>query len=118
MRIVWDLILLADRSTMKFKLNSRWNPMIYDKVATYGMVPEDGGKFSPDSKYVVKPLEAPPSDVWSAEYAELDTVIKFWSSRSQWEDPFKLTLVAKSDDEFNKKWNAAIKKYEKHCRCG
>ncbi|MBE7023037.1 MAG: hypothetical protein E7412_01060 [Ruminococcaceae bacterium] len=95
--------------TMKFKLNSKWNPMIYNKVATYGMVPEDGGKFSPDSEHVVTPVPAPPSDVWAAEYAELDTVIKFWSSRSQWEDPFKLTLVAKSDEEFDKKWEAAIK---------
>ncbi len=93
---------------MKFKLNSKYDPMIFNGVQTFGMVPEDGGKFSPGSEHVIAPVEAPPSDVWAAEFAELDTVVKFWSSRSQWEDPFKLTLAAQSDAEFEQKWNSAV----------
>lgn len=93
---------------MKFKLNSKYDPMIFNGVHTYGMVPEDGGKFSPNSEHVITPVTAPPSDVWAAEYAELDTVVKFWSSRSQWEDPFKLTLAAQSNEEFDEKWQSAV----------
>lgn len=94
--------------TMKFLIASEYRPMVFNKVQTFGMVPEDGGKFSSDSPYIVTPVASPPSDVWAAEYAELETVIDFWSSRSQWEDPFRLTLAAKSDEEFEASWQEAV----------
>ena len=94
---------------MKFMTNSRFMPKIFNNQITYGPVPEDGFKFKPGSEYIVEPVASPPSDVWAAEYAELETVVKFWSSRSQWEDPFRLTLVAESDKEFNQKWDNAVK---------
>ena len=93
---------------MKFKRQSKWDPMMYNGVTSYVLVPESGGKLSVDSEYRVEPVPAPPADIWAAEYGSLETVTQFWSSRSQWEDPFKLTLVAESDEEFNEKWNSAV----------
>lgn len=91
-----------------FKTQSKWDPMIYNHKMSYVLVPESAGKLSPESKYKVDPVIAPPFNVWDAEYANLDSVVSFWSTRSQWEDPFKLTLVAKSDEEFEKKWKEAV----------
>ncbi len=93
---------------VQFKSQSKWDPMIYNKEMSYVLVPESAGKLSPDSPYKVEPVIAPPFNVWDAEYANLDTVVEFWSARSQWEDPFKLVLVAKSDEEFEQKWQAAV----------
>ena len=50
---------------------------------------------------------------FSAEYAEVELVQEFWSSRSKWEDPFKLVLTATSDVEFEEKWNNAVENMKK-----
>lgn len=94
--------------SIKFRQDTKWDPMMYNGVREYELVPGTGGKFRPGSKYLVEGVLSPPSDAWSAEYAGLDTVTKYWSSRSQWEEPFKITLAAKSDEEFEQKWQAAI----------
>lgn len=65
-------------------------------------------KFPANSKYWTDGVLAPPSDAWSAEYASLDSVTKYWSSRSKWEEPFKVALSATSDKDFEEKWQAAI----------
>lgn len=93
---------------IKFKAQSKWDPMMYNNELTYALVPESAGKLSPDSPLKVEPTIAPPFNAWDAEYADLDTVVQFWSSRSQWEDPFKLTLAAQSEEEFEAKWQAAV----------
>ncbi len=93
---------------LQFKSQSKWDPMMYNNEMVYVLVPENGGKLPPDSPHAVEPVIAPPYNVWDAEYGSLDTVTDFWSKRSQWEDPFKLTLSAQSDEEFEQKWKAAV----------
>ncbi|MBQ8588699.1 MAG: hypothetical protein IJ454_04830, partial [Clostridia bacterium] len=95
--------------SVKLMTASKWEPKAYNDTNTYVLVPASGGKLRADSKYRSEVIEAPPFNVWAAEYAELETVQTFWSSRSHWEDPFKLVLVAKSDAEFEKKWKDAVK---------
>ncbi len=94
--------------TTRFMTSSKWHPRAYNKVNKFVFVETSAGKVSPDGPYAAKPIAAPPADAWSAEYASLDLVQTYWSTRSQWEDPFKLTLSAKSDEEFNAKWDAAV----------
>ena len=93
--------------SLKFVNQSKWDPMFYNGVRKYELVPFGGGQFATGSKYIIKPIVAPPSQAWSAEFAQLELVKKYWSSRSQWEDPFKLALSAKSDEEFLEKWEKA-----------
>ncbi|MBR6729483.1 MAG: extracellular solute-binding protein [Clostridia bacterium] len=94
--------------SMKFMTASKFEPKAYNDIKSYVLVPTAGGRLSADSPLRTKVTEAPPFEAWSAEYANLDTVSEFWSSRSQWEDPFKLTLAAESDEEFERKWNSAV----------
>jgi len=93
---------------MKFMTESKWVPKQFNKESVSALVPEGGGRFAPDSKYRTEIKEAPLFNVWDAEYANLKTVQEFWSSRSEWESPFRSTLVAKSDEEFEEQWNAAV----------
>lgn len=94
--------------SVKFRKDTKWDPMMYNHVKKYELGPGTSRKFEKGSEHIVEGILSPPYDAWSAEYAGLDSVTKYWSSRSQWEDPFKLTLAAKSDEEFNQKWQAAI----------
>ncbi|MBE7040653.1 MAG: hypothetical protein E7400_01655 [Ruminococcaceae bacterium] len=99
--------------SMSFMVTGKYEPKAYNDVRTFVLVPSAGGRLSADSPLRQKAVEAPPFDAWSAEYAELETVSDFWSSRSQWEDPFKLVLAAESDEEFEKKWNSAVENLKK-----
>lgn len=94
--------------SVKFRQDTKWDPMMYNHVKQYQLTSGTGGKFSADGPYAKKGILSPPDDAWSAEYAGLESVTKYWSSRSQWEEPFKITLAAKSDEEFEQKWQAAI----------
>ncbi len=94
---------------VKFVNESKWSPKAYNGARSYVLVPSSGGRLKADSKYRTEVIETPPFNVWAPEYAGLETVQEFWSSRSQWEDPFKLALAAKSDAEFEKKWKDAVK---------
>ena len=93
---------------MQYQQQGEWNPSFYNKIKAYSVLPESGCKISPSSDLVVEPTIAPPMDIWAAEYADIETVQEFWSSRSKWEDPFRLALTAGSDAEFEEKWNNAV----------
>lgn len=93
---------------IRFKTDNKWHWMLYNKKINYVLLPENGGKISPDSPLKVEAEVAPPFNAWDAEYADLETVTEFWSTRGTWEDPFKLTLAAQSDKEFEAKWTAAV----------
>lgn len=99
--------------SMSFMVTSKFEPKGYNDVRKFVLVPSAGGRLSADSPLRVKAVEAPPFDAWAAEYAELETVSEFWSSRSQWEEPFKLVLAAESDEEFEQKWNSAVENLKK-----
>lgn len=99
--------------SISFMVTGKYEPKAYNDVRKFVLVPSAGGRLSADSPLRQKAVEAPPFDAWSAEYAELETVSDFWSSRSQWEDPFKLVLAAESDEEFEKKWNSAVENLKK-----
>ncbi len=58
-------------------------------------------------------IPVPHVQAWSAEYANIPEVQKLWSTRASWEDPFKVTLTAKNQEEFNKKWDAAAANLKK-----
>lgn len=67
-----------------------------------------GAKFARDSVHVKNVKEFPPCKMQSPEYAVIPEVQEFWSSRSQWDDPFKLALTAQNDGEFEVKWQSAV----------
>lgn len=94
--------------SVKFRKDTKWDPMVYNHVKTYQLTPGAGIKFSKDSQYATEGILSPPAEAWSAEYAGLDSVTKYWSSRSQWEEKFKLALAAKSDEEFEQQWKSAV----------
>jgi len=94
--------------SMKFMTSSKYRPREFNDVRALVLVPGAGGRLSIDSPLRTEVKKAPPFVIWSAEYANLETVSEFWSSRSRWEDNFKMTLAAKSDEEFEMKWNDAV----------
>lgn len=94
--------------SVKFRQETKWDPMMYNHIKEYQLVPETGGKFKKGSKYITEGILSPPANAWAAEYAGLDSVTKYWSNRSQWEEPLKVALAAKSDEEFEQKWQEAI----------
>ncbi len=98
---------------MQYMQQSEWNPAFYNNIKSWAVLPESGCKLQPDSKLAATPKKAPPMDIWSAEYAGVELVQEFWSSRSKWEDPFKLVLTATSDAEFEEKWNSAVENMKK-----
>ncbi|MCL2060954.1 MAG: hypothetical protein FWH01_18155, partial [Oscillospiraceae bacterium] len=67
------------------------------------------GKFSFNSPYAQNIPVVPGFQSWAPDYAHLEDVNLMFQTRSVWEEAFKLALVAKDDQEFEEKWNAAIK---------
>lgn len=87
---------------------SRWEPGIYNhnyQISVYNAV----RKFRVDSEHIIQTV-VPAYNPWSSEFAELDSVITYWAKREQWENPFKLAFASKNDEEFETKWNDALKK--------
>lgn len=93
---------------MRFMTSSRWHPVGYNRLNNFAMTETSAGKVSADGPFAVEPISAPPSDAWAAEYADLELVQTYWNTRSQWEDPFKLALSAKTDEDFETKWQSAV----------
>src|SRR5690606_14580656 len=94
-------------SMMMFQRSPKYFPRYYNKIYKYMLTNESGANFTTDSQYVKSVIRFPPCTMLSPQYASLDSVQKFWSARSQWEDPYRLVLVAPSDEQFNQKWEAA-----------
>lgn len=92
--------------SIRYKQYSAKDPQIVNNLKRKNLY--TGIKFPANSKYWTDGVLAPPSDAWSPEYASLDSVTKYWSSRSKWEEPFKVALSATSDKDFEEKWQAAI----------
>lgn len=92
--------------SIRFKQYSARDPQIVNKLNRKNL--NTSIKFPANSKYWTEGVLAPPCDAWSAEYASLESVTKYWSTRSKWEDPFKVALSATSDEDFETKWQAAI----------
>lgn len=84
-----------------------YRPDYYNDVISYEPA-GSGFSFDPDGKYAVRPADAPSGNIWDPIYAEIPEVDTFWNQRTSWEDPFKLTLTAKSDKEFLEKWDKAV----------
>lgn len=93
---------------MKFVTQSKWEPKQFNNMQINVLVPNSGAGFDSESTYRTETKEAPLFNVWDAEYANLKTVQDFWSSRTEWEMPFRATLVAKSDEEFEIAWQKAV----------
>ena len=87
---------------------SKWHPVLLNKKETYSLN-GNGFKFNLDSPHVTSLKVFPPCQLWSPEYANIPIVQKFWQVRNSWEDPFKVSLTASSDVQFEKMWDEAIK---------
>lgn len=93
--------------------SSRWMPPIMYKQVRFTPVNFSGFKFPKDSPHVTSVKEVPPCQIYSANYAEIPEVVTFWGEREQWETKFKMAMAADSEDEFNKKWDAAVTELNK-----
>lgn len=85
---------------------TRWNPIVVNNIKTY-TVESMGAKFPIDDPHVTAVVRVPNYQIWDPIFANNELVQKFWSSRAQWEDPFKIPLTADSDEEFEEKWQEA-----------
>ena len=94
-------------SMMMFQRSPKYYPRFYNKQFKYMLTNESGANFPSDSQYVKNVAAFPPCTMLSSQYASLESVQKFWSARTQWEDPYRVVLVAQSDEQFNQKWEAA-----------
>jgi putative aldouronate transport system substrate-binding protein len=94
---------------------SRWNPVVFNK--RYSLTPYNYNTkallFPEDSIHstILEPF--PPCEAWSPEFADIPEVVKYWGNREQWEQPFKIALSAKSEQEFEIKWDEAIETLNK-----
>ena len=93
---------------IRFKQASGWAPQIYNHVKSYSYHTGSAFQISRSGKYAKEPVVAPPFELWDAAYADIELVNKFWLARSKWEDPFRLTLTAASEKEFESKWQSAV----------
>lgn len=90
-----------------FSKFSKWNPEINNKVVKFTATSGSGFKFPVTSEHVTNVKVFPPCQAWSAEYAEIPELVKYWSEREQWEVKFKIALAA-GTDEFDNVWQKAI----------
>ncbi|MDF2924173.1 MAG: hypothetical protein K0R57_3087 [Paenibacillaceae bacterium] len=65
-------------------------------------------KFSIDSPYGKNVLPMPEFGTWKADYKDIPAVKELLAKRGVWEDAFKYPLVAKNEEQFEKKWQEAI----------
>lgn len=87
----------------------RWTPKIvyHDKAKVRAEV-GTGFSFTTENEHVKNVKEFPPANVWSSIYAGIPEVETYWSARDQWESKFKIAFTAKSDEDFDKKWQSAV----------
>lgn len=98
---------------------SRWadnasvfNPLILNKLTRFDTLGK-ALKFPASSPWVADMVPVPNVQSWSPEYANIPEVQKLWSTRATWDNPFKVTLTARSEEEFNQKWDAAVSNFRK-----
>lgn len=86
---------------------SVYQPAFLNKAIKYTSL-DSGLKFPASSKWTQGFVPVPNIQSWSAEYANIPEVQKLWATRATWDDPFKVTLTAKNEEDYNKKWDAAV----------
>ncbi|MCD9023853.1 hypothetical protein [Cohnella silvisoli] len=91
---------------------STFNPLILNKLTRFDTLGK-ALKFPVTSPWVTGMVPVPNVQSWSPEYANIPEVQKLWSTRATWDNPFKITLTAKNEEEFNKKWDAAVANFKK-----
>lgn len=92
--------------------SSKYSPKFYNKKANYSTL-SSALKFPASSEWTQGFVPVPNVQAYSAEYANIPEIQKLWSTRASWDDPFKVTFTAKNEDDFNKKWDAAVENLKK-----
>lgn len=65
-------------------------------------------KFPVTSKYTQNLLRMPEFSTWKADFKNISQVNDLLTTRNVWEEAFKYPLIAKNDEDFEKKWQEAI----------
>ena len=94
-------------SVMFFQKSPKYSPLFLNKKFSYILSNDSGASFVADSPHVKSVLKFPPSTLLAPQFANVELVQKLWSSRMQWEDPYKLAFIARNDQEFEQKWKDA-----------
>lgn len=89
-----------------------FNPRYVNNKKSFTTIAQAMG-FKSSSKYCQGFVPVPNIQSWSAEYANIPEVQELWSTRATWDDPFKISLTAKNEEDFNKKWDSAIDNFKK-----
>ena len=87
---------------------SKFSPQFFNKMIKYSTNMELAMKFPSSSPWTQGFVPVPNIQSWSAEYANIPEIQKLWSARASWDDPFKVAFTAKDEEDFNKKWDAAV----------
>lgn len=87
--------------------SSKWDPRIVNKVQQKLAIDGYMYRLDPDNAHT-KGMYFPPMNIWDGEFQGLKSVTDFWNKRAMWDDPFKIAITAKSDEEFEKKWEASV----------
>jgi hypothetical protein len=69
--------------------------------------------FPADSQWTQGFVPVPPIQSWSSIYVNIPEIQQLWAKRAEWDDPFKVAFTAKNEEEFNKKWDAAVENFKK-----
>lgn len=93
----------------RFMGASKYHPLVVTKSDRFEPTRVSGFKFKASSTHITSVQMFPPCQGWSAPFSGIPEVQKFWEVRQQWEDPFKLVFAAKSDEDFEQKWDKAVK---------
>ena len=91
---------------------SNFQPAYINKTAKYDTLGQ-AITFSADSEWVKGFVPLPNVQSWAPEYANIPEIQELWSKRATWDDPFKVAFTAKSDEDFDKKWENAIENFKK-----
>ena len=86
---------------------SAYAPTVYNKtfkLPAYTAI----ARITADSPHAIKQYQ-PNSYVWAACYASIPEVVEYWAQREKWENAFKITFTASSDEDFEAKWASAVK---------
>lgn len=92
---------------------SEYSPQFFNKAVKYSSLNGATLKVPASSPYTKGFIPVPNVQSWSPEYANIPEVQKLWSTRATWDDPFKIAFTAKNEEEFIKKWDAAIENFRK-----
>lgn len=99
---------LCTKYCMLFDGKGEYSYGIVNNVTNYVGSGKSGFAFAASDEACQVLEDAPPYNGWEPMYAEIPEVITFWDTRQQWEDAFSLVYAAKTNEEFEEKWQAAV----------